>query len=581
MKYISLLSFIQGVRLNSVHRSVRYKWVRVFFLGILLSIFLPKSYSQLVEEVVLYHTKDPFYGIIKKTSGGFDYYYPMEWELVVGNIEDNASVFGRGYIEFDISHIPKGAIVNSVKIKLLATHNNFGGVQFRRMELPLMNGNDNSRWNELAGDEVVATAYVTGSGNLELGGSKLTSILTKAISTSQPSIQFGLHRDAGSHTYSTRFDVNYYKNTSLTVSYTLGVPSHPRELEVSNVSNIGCELSWEAPIGEIKAKGYDLFLDGVFVGTVSSSARSYNFSGLASNKNYTLGVCAINEAGRSETTSSIIFKTKPSVPKNIVQKHVGCGQYEISWSSSDYDEQGVQYFVYLNDSEYGSTTYRKIVLEGLNDFATYKVKVKSENVAGVSNFSSIINLSTVSSVKPSAPISPRIIKIPVAGVGYQLSWQDDANESIDFYRIIERSPKSGLVGNVTEKRILLNYLGDSEMYIFTVQAVKDLCASDQLTWGFHTGYLKSIGINDEFRDVQMVDVEESSDLLVTPNPVRDQLSITGFSDFLFEIYSINGAVKYSGHSSDGTVNVSSLSSGFYILSLIKGEEVRSFKFVKL
>lgn len=69
---------------------------------------------------------------------------------------------------------------------------------------------------------------------------------------------------------------------------------------------------------------------------------------------------------------------------------------------------------------------------------------------------------------------------------------------------------------------------------------------------------------------------------IFPNPATTEISVGNFTSksFDFEFFDFQSKSVLKGKSSDGTINVIALSSGFYILKITSGESIEIFKVIK-
>ena len=74
------------------------------------------------------------------------------------------------------------------------------------------------------------------------------------------------------------------------------------------------------------------------------------------------------------------------------------------------------------------------------------------------------------------------------------------------------------------------------------------------------------------------------DLTLSPNPTKDILTISTKTPLnqntIYSIFDINGRQLISTKLKNQTIDVSSLSTGNYILRIISGEDVKTQKFIK-
>ncbi|MEP6804490.1 MAG: T9SS type A sorting domain-containing protein [Flavobacterium sp.] len=69
---------------------------------------------------------------------------------------------------------------------------------------------------------------------------------------------------------------------------------------------------------------------------------------------------------------------------------------------------------------------------------------------------------------------------------------------------------------------------------------------------------------------------------VFPNPAETTISVVNFrsADFDYEFFSFDSISVLKGKSKDGKIDISTLSSGFYVLKVSRGDFVETFKVIK-
>jgi len=84
-------------------------------------------------------------------------------------------------------------------------------------------------------------------------------------------------------------------------------PSAPTGLSISNVSQAGATLAWNASSDNVGVAGYDVYLDATKVS--STTTRSFAFAGLSCGTAYALGVSAYDAAGNSSNRTTTTVST--------------------------------------------------------------------------------------------------------------------------------------------------------------------------------------------------------------------------------------------------------------------------------
>jgi chitodextrinase len=179
-------------------------------------------------------------------------------------------------------------------------------------------------------------------------------------------------------------------------------PSVPANLQSSGVTTNAFAMTWSASTDNIAVTGYEIFRDGVAVGT--SPTTSYQFTGLTANTNYTITVRARDAAGNTSAQSAaLVVKTQanpdiiaPSVPTNLQSSGVTTNAFTVTWSAST-DNVGVTgYEVYRNGVLVTTVTNTTYSFTGLTPSTSYAITVKARDAAGnISAASAALNVTTL------------------------------------------------------------------------------------------------------------------------------------------------------------------------------------------
>jgi len=150
-------------------------------------------------------------------------------------------------------------------------------------------------------------------------------------------------------------------------------PSAPTSLAAAGATQTSLSLSWSASTDNVGVTGYDLYSNGVKVG--STAGTNYAFSGLTCGTIYTLGVAAYDAAGNRSTRSSVGGSTAactappgstptfryayfgdsdPTANKNLGATLIDVG----SKSSADALPAGLQGMVWVGDYDNSSCNWQ-------------------------------------------------------------------------------------------------------------------------------------------------------------------------------------------------------------------------------
>src|SRR5262249_39174175 len=91
-------------------------------------------------------------------------------------------------------------------------------------------------------------------------------------------------------------------------------PTAPTSFRATSTTQTTIAVAWNASTDNVGVAGYQTFLDGKQVGTVSPTSATY--SGLSCATSYTLGVRAFDKAGNVSPTSTLAASTAACTTSN-------------------------------------------------------------------------------------------------------------------------------------------------------------------------------------------------------------------------------------------------------------------------
>ncbi len=162
----------------------------------------------------------------------------------------------------------------------------------------------------------------------------------------------------------------------VTKSYT-PIPTEINGLNMTAITYNSGTLNWSKATG---ATTYNVYKYSTLV-VSGLTTTSYNFTGLTSGQEYTLGVCAVNKGG-SSTVITTTFTTKPDNPTNLIASAIGENFIALKW---DVVKGATSYNIYKSDktvvvSKLVATTYK---IENLKAATEYTYYVAAVNAGGV------------------------------------------------------------------------------------------------------------------------------------------------------------------------------------------------------
>ncbi|MFP4024984.1 MAG: GEVED domain-containing protein [Thiohalospira sp.] len=178
-------------------------------------------------------------------------------------------------------------------------------------------------------------------------------------------------------------------------------PTAPTNLSASNITENSFTLSWNASTDNVGVTGYDIYQDGSFL--ASTSSTSYDVTGLSASTTYEYYVKAKDAAGNESVASNTLEVTTdtppdteaPTAPSNLSSSNVTENSVDLSWTAST-DNVGVTgYDIYKDGSYLANTSSTNYTVTGLSASTTYEFYVKAKDAAGnVSTASNTISVTT-------------------------------------------------------------------------------------------------------------------------------------------------------------------------------------------
>lgn len=200
------------------------------------------------------------------------------------------------------------------------------------------------------------------------------------------------------------FDVS---NTNFTItagSTDTVAPSAPTSLAASGTTQTTTNLSWTASTDNVGVTGYDVYQNGVFKANTAST--SYAVTGLTASTAYSFYVIARDAAGNSSAQSNAASvttlapapdTTAPSAPTSLAASGTTTTTTNLSWNASS-DNVGVTgYDVYQNGVFKANTASTSYAVTGLTAATAYTFYVIAKDAAGnASAQSNTVNVTTLS-----------------------------------------------------------------------------------------------------------------------------------------------------------------------------------------
>ncbi|WP_410769640.1 carbohydrate binding domain-containing protein [Fontibacillus sp. BL9] len=165
-------------------------------------------------------------------------------------------------------------------------------------------------------------------------------------------------------------------------------PSVPSNVSATVQSSTSVKITWTASSDNVAVTGYEVYRDGVKVGTATGT--SYTDSGLSANTTYSYTVRAYDAAGNKSAASSppatattgVPDTEAPSVPQNVSVTSSSSSSASVSWSASTDNVAVTGYEVYRDGVKVGTTATTSYTDTGLAASTSYSYTVKAYDAAG-------------------------------------------------------------------------------------------------------------------------------------------------------------------------------------------------------
>lgn len=316
-------------------------------------------------------------------------------------------------------------------------------------------------------------------------------------------------------------------------------PTTPASLTASGTTQTTTNLSWTAATDNVGVTGYDVYQGATLKATVTTT--SYAVTGLTAATAYTFSVKAKDAAGNVSSASNTVNVT--TLSSTIT--------YCTSQGNSTADEK-----------------IGKVVMGTINNTST--------GTAGYENFTSL-STNTARSSSNTISITPSWTG-SVYSEGYAV-WIDynqngvftDAGELVWSKTASTTTPVSGTFTipatatlGATRMRVSMKYNG-----------VPTSC--EAFSYGQVEDY--TVNITSAARETEATNTLSAVKLY--PNPAIDILNATEVSEnATFSIYNLLGQTVLKGKFNNGSIDISNIKSGNYILEISDNDTVTTKRFIK-
>jgi chitodextrinase len=284
----------------------------------------------------------------------------------------------------------------------------------------------------------------------------------------------------------------------LPVTTDLSAPTTPTNLSVSSTTQNTVTLTWTASTDNVGVAGYDIFRNGIQVGTPVLTP-TFTDAGLTPSTTYAYTVEALDASGNKSAQSTSISATTqastvsygggggggggggstppadttpPSVPTGLTVSSTTSSTVSISWTAST-DNVGVTgYTIFNNGSQVGTSQTTSYTDSGLSPSTNYTYTVLAyDAAANNSTQSSSVQGTTASSssqdtTPPSVPTS--LTNTTTTSTTESFSWTASTdNVGVTGYKVFRNGSQIGTSSTPSYSDSALN---PSTQYSYTVSA---------------------------------------------------------------------------------------------------------------
>jgi chitodextrinase len=285
----------------------------------------------------------------------------------------------------------------------------------------------------------------------------------------------GIHPNSAAHKY--LFQQVVAKNIPDYLMYNndTQVPSIPLGLVSSNITGTSFKLSWSASTDNVGVCRYDVYKNGMFATSVTTTSAI--LLGLTKATTYSMTVIAIDAAGNQSALSNVLSVTtlsssttdtqRPSIPTGLSSSNITGSSFNLTWTASTDNVGVIRYDVYKNGTFATSVSTTSASLLGLTNATTYSMTVIANDAVG--NQSAVSNQLFVKTIDTQAPSIPTgLSTYNITSNSFKLSWiASTDNVGVSRYDVY----KNGIwATSVTTNSATLTGLSNGTSYSMTVIA---------------------------------------------------------------------------------------------------------------
>ncbi|REC44456.1 reprolysin-like metallopeptidase [Chryseobacterium sp. 5_R23647] len=333
------------------------------------------------------------------------------------------------------------------------------------------------------------------------------------------------------------FDVN---NANITVNAGSGTsdttPPTAPTLAASGTTSTSTSLSWSGATDNVAVTGYDVYQGASLVGSTTST--SYTVTSLTPSTTYSFTVKAKDAAGNNSVSSNTVSVT--TLAGSTVT-------YCSATSSNTADER-------IGNVSFGSINNTSTGTAGYENFTAVSTNVTRGSAYTIS----VTPVWTSTKYNEAYAVYIDYNKDGDFTDSGELAWTKTGSQTSPVTGSIT-IPSTATLGT-TRMRVMMQYssVPSSSCGFYTYGQVED-----------YTLNIVSSGRGDDFNTKDLM-----TDIKLFPNPARDILNVSNTTNEDYKIFDMGGKLINSGKLKGGSVNVSGIVKGAYVIQV--GEVSKRF-----
>jgi chitodextrinase len=333
------------------------------------------------------------------------------------------------------------------------------------------------------------------------------------------------------------FDVN---NSNITVNAGSGstdtTPPSAPALTASGTTSTTTNLSWSGATDNVAVTGYDVYQGSSLIGSTAST--SYTVTSLTPSTTYSFTVKAKDAAGNNSVSSNTVSVT--TLAGSTVT-------YCSATSTNTADER-------IGNVKFGTINNTSTGTAGYENFTSVSTNV----TRGTAYAISVTPVWTSTKYNEAYAVYIDYNKDGDFTDSGELAWTKTGSQTSPVTGSIT-IPSTATLG-ATRMRVMMQYssVPSSSCGSYTYGQVED-----------YTLNIVSSGRGDDFATKDLI-----TDIKLYPNPARDILNVSNTTNEDYKIFDMGGKLINSGNLKGGSVNVSNLVKGAYVIQV--GEVSKRF-----